>query len=339
MKRSFSPATCLGPILLSVMLAGCARGQMFAPAGPAARWIGWLGGSVIAVLSVAAAVVIVLLLLAAVRNPGTLAEHEPHDAPENRRWITIGGFFIPVVVLGLIFAATIQTTSRFPLHDGEHYRPDIRIIGRQWWWELDYISDAPQQTVVTANEIHIPTGWDVEIELESRDVIHSFWVPALHGKVDLVPGQPNRIRIRADEPGRYEGQCAEYCGAQHTLMKFAVVAQPIAEYEAWLAHEAEPAAPPGNPEAARGAELFATKACGLCHRVRGTEALATVGPDLTHLAGRRTIAAGAYPNSRAWLEAWVTHAQALKPESQMPDLTQFEGDELQALAHYLEGLK
>lgn len=324
---------------LALALAGCAHGDMFAPAGPAARSIGWLGGSVLVALSVVALVVLALLLTASVRSPGSLADHEPIHAPENLRWITIGGFCIPVVVLGIIFAATLHTSNRFPLHDGEHYKSDIRIVGRQWWWEVDYLNASPDRMVVTANEIHIPINWEVELELESRDVIHSFWVPALHGKVDLVPGHPNHIRLFADQPGRYEGQCAEYCGAQHTLMKFAVIAEPLDSYEAWLAHEGAPAGPPVDDEARRGEALFANKACGLCHRIRGTSSLATVGPDLTHLASRRTIAAGSFPNSRAWLEAWVTHAQALKPEAQMPDLTQFEGDDLQALAHYLEGLK
>ncbi len=337
MKPTIRARTIL--FALALALTACeAHPSVFAPAGPASRSIATLGGWVTGIFCVVAVVVIGLVAVAAFRRRGTLETHEPFDAGGGHKWILIGGFAVPSVILAVIFVATLGTIDRFPLHDGEHYRPDIRVVGRQWWWEVQYVGD---KTLVatTANEIHVPLGWPVEIELESRDVIHSFWVPALHGKVDLVPGRKNRIRIVADEAGRYEGQCAEYCGLQHSRMMFAVVAEPMEDYQRWLAHQAEPAKAPSSPEAARGLELFETKACGLCHTVRGSRAGGGVGPDLTHLASRQGIAANSYPRSRAYLQAWITHAQSLKPGNQMPNVTAMTGDELNAIATYLEGLQ
>jgi cytochrome c oxidase subunit 2 len=281
----------------------------------------------------------VLIVVAATRNHGTLEGHAPIDVGGGHGWILIGGVVIPVVVLGALFIASVRELDRYPLHDGGHYRPDILVIGRQWWWEVQYIGGSPDGRVTTANEIHVPVDWPVEIELESRDVIHSFWVPALHGKVDLVPGHANRIRIQADTAGRYDGECAEYCGAGHAVMRYAVVAEPIADYERWLANERAIAVTPSDPEASAGALLFETRACGVCHAVRGTRAKGAVGPDLTHVAAREGIAAYSLPNTRAYLEAWITHAQSFKPGSLMPNLTEFDGEETQALTRYLEELK
>lgn len=337
MRDRTSPLALFAAALL---LSGCSgRPSVFSPGGPAARSIGNLGAWVVIVLSVVAAVMMVLILVAAGRRRGTLEEHEPVGVGGGQTWILVGGFGVPVVILFAIFASSLVTESRFPLHDGQHYKPDIRIIARQWWWEVKYTGDGPDQQVTTANEIHIPTNWPVEIELESRDVIHSFWVPSLHGKVDVVPGRENHIRLVADTPGRYQGMCAEYCGTQHTNMGFVIVAEPLEQYEKWRAHQAEPALAEADPMAAHGKQIFETKACGLCHTIRGTRAMADVGPDLTHLASRSAIAANSFPNSRAWLEAWVTHAQSLKPGNQMPDLAEMRGDELQAVAHYLESLQ
>ncbi len=319
---------------------GChGSASAFAPAGPAARSIATLGWVVLVGFGVTSLVMIALVVGGATRSRGTLHEHAPIDVEGGQRWIFYGGFLVPAVVLGLLFVFTLREVDRHPLHDGGHYRPDIRVIGHQWWWEIEYLGRSPDARVKTANEIHIPVGWPVEIELESRDVIHSFWVPTLHGKVDLVPGQRNHIRVEADTPGRYDGQCAEYCGAEHTQMRYGVVVESLEDYERWLAHEAMPAEAPLDAEAAAGKELLETQACGVCHTVRGTRALSTVGPDLTHFAERRGLAAYSLPNSRAYLEAWITHAQSFKPGAQMPDLTEFDGVQLQALTHYLEQLK
>jgi cytochrome c oxidase subunit 2 len=330
------------PALAGVALSavGCHRSSsVFSPAGPSARAIGSLGTGLLVTFGLVSVVMFVLIVAGALRRSGTLDEHAPVDAGGGQRWILVGGFLVPGVVLGVFFVLTLRTIDRFPLHEGGHARPDIRLVGRQWWWEVQYLGDGPATQMTTANEIHVPLGWPVEIELVSRDVIHSFWVPALHGKVDLIPGQTNRIRIEADSPGRFDGQCAEYCGAEHTLMSFSVVAEPLDDYERWLANEAAPAVTPTDAEGLAGKRLFESHACGLCHTVRGTAARAAVGPDLTHVASRRGIAAYSLPNSRAYLEAWITHAQSFKPGSEMPNLAQFDGEELQALARYLEELR
>ena len=340
MSRASRIGRRAAPFASSIAVSAChGSASVFAPAGPAARAIAHLGLGVLGAFGVIAVVVLVLLIVGALRRSGSFEEHAAPDVGGGQYWLLIGGFVVPAVVLCVVLVATLRTVDRFPLHDDGHYRADIRLVGRQWWWEVQYEGQRDSTRIITANEIHIPTNWPVEIELESRDVIHSFWVPALHGKVDLIPGHPNRIQIQADQVGRYEGECSQYCGAQHTLMKFAVIAQPLAEYESWLAHEAEPALAPSDAQAVAGQALFESHACSVCHTVRGTAALASVGPDLTHLALRKTIAANSYPNSRAYLEAWVTHAQSLKAGAQMPDLTDFSGEELQALTHYLGGLK
>jgi cytochrome c oxidase subunit 2 len=179
----------------------------------------------------------------------------------------------------------------------------------------------------------------VDIELRSADVIHSFWVPRLHGKVDLVPGQPNVIRIQADQVGEYRGQCGEYCGAQHAHMMLVVVAQTEADYNNWSALQRSASREPESVEQIRGRELFMTRPCALCHTIRGTVAFGNLGPDLTHLASRASVAANMLPNDEANLRAWVTHAQSLKEASLMPNVTQFTGNQLDALVAFLQALR
>jgi cytochrome c oxidase subunit 2 len=204
---------------------------------------------------------------------------------------------------------------------------------------VEYLQGSVDQHFTTANEIHIPVGMPVTIELRSADVIHSFWVPNLHGKVDLIPGHVNFIQIQADHPGNYPGTCAEYCGAQHAHMRLLVVAQPPDEYKAWLEAQRQPGAEPASSEAKEGEQVFLTGPCSNCHQVRGTIAGGRVAPDLTHIGSREYIAANSYANNDANLEAWVTHAQSLKPDAAMPNLTLFSGTQLQQLVAYLRQLK
>lgn len=327
--------------LLAIALGSCSTDQqsMFNPAGPGARALSALGGFVFILFGVIALGMFALIVFAAVKRRGTLAEHAPHDVGGGQGWLLWGGFVFPAVVLGVLFVMALRGMERFPLHDDGDHGADIRVVGRQWWWQVQYLGDNPTDLVTTANEIHIPTGQPVTIELQSRDVIHSFWVPRLHGKVDLIPGMVNHIRIQADEPGVYDGQCAEFCGAEHAKMRLLVVAETPEKYAEWIKHEAAHAAQPTEALAVKGQALFETKACALCHTVRGTHALGTVGPDLTHLASRRGLAANSLPNSHAYLAAWITRAQSLKPEAQMPNLTDFTGEELTAISAYLQQLK
>jgi cytochrome c oxidase subunit 2 len=218
-------------------------------------------------------------------------------------------------------------------------RPVVQVIGHQWWWEVNYLYGGVSEHVTDANEIHVPVGEPIDIDLESRDVIHSFWVPELHGKVDLIPGMVNRIRIQADRPAVFRGECAEYCGPQHAHMILAVRADAPDDFAKWLAHAREPARPPADPLAQHGEQVFMNGPCVLCHKVRGTPAQGLVGPDLTHVGSRLGIAAQTLPNNLGTVEAWITHAQSLKPYAQMPSLSMFTGEDALALAAYVRSLQ
>jgi cytochrome c oxidase subunit 2 len=323
---------------LAAGAAGCDAQSMFKPAGPAARTLSHVGWFVLLTFAAATLVTWALLAWVAMRRRGTLAEHEPIDADSGMNWILIGGFGIPVLVLAVVFILALRTMSAFPMEHA-HGDPEIRVTGHQWWFEVEYRMGGTDHWVSTATEIHIPVGRPIDIALATADVIHSFWVPPLHGKVDLVPGMVNHIRIQADREGRYPGECAEYCGMQHANMKLYVVAEPAEQFSRWLDAERQPAITPATDQARAGQQIVIQGACALCHTVRGTPALGTVGPDLTHLANRETLAGGMLPNNIANLHAWVTHAQSLKPGAEMPDLNQFTGDQLHDVVAYLRTLR
>jgi cytochrome c oxidase subunit 2 len=249
--------------------------------------------------------------------------------------IWVGGVAFPVVVLTalLVWGLTLTRSLSEPPQPGELR---MRVTGEMWWWRVAYLGENGTPTVVDANELHIPTGETVTIELESADVIHSFWVPRLSGKLDMIPGRHNVIRIQADEPGVYAGQCAEYCGGPHALMGFVVVAHAPSEFARWMAAHRAPAPPPATAEARRGAALFMSVGCAACHRIAGTRANGLAGPDLTHVGARRTLGAGILPNNPGTMTGWIGNSQAIKPGNRMPPFTVLSGDELRALAAYLE---
>lgn len=326
------------PLLL---LTGCSEVQStFNAHGPAAEQLSHLSWFMTVLFLVVTAVMWILIAWAAKKRKGTLAEHAPIDTGGGQAWIAIGGLAVPILILTIIFVLGLNLLAQFPIHGPHHHpmKPAILIVGHQWWWEVHYLNDHPDQEFTTANEIHIPTGRPVNIELESFGVMHSFWIPALHGKVDLIPGHPNFLRIQAAEIGNFAGQCAEYCGAEHARMRLLVVAQQPDEYMAWLNQQRKPANEPTAAAAQAGEETFLAGPCILCHQIRGTAAGGTVAPDLTHFASRQYLASNSYPNNDAYLEAWITHAQSLKPEAQMPDLTQFTGEQLRDLVAYLRQL-
>jgi cytochrome c oxidase subunit 2 len=290
-----------------------------------------------------------LIAFAFYRRRGSLAEHEPIDAGGGQMWIAIGGIAVPLLVLTVLFVLGLGLLRDFPIH-GMHgganhaqmqhsMKPEIRIIGHQWWWEIHYLNNDPSKEITTANELHLPAGRTVNIEVETQDVMHSFWVPALHGKVDLIPGQANYIRLEASQPGTYTGQCAEFCGAEHARMRLLAIAETPDEYAAWQKAQIQPGAEPTAADAIQGQRIFLSGPCAMCHQVRGTVAGGRVAPDLTHIGSRRLIAANSYQNNDAYLEAWVTHAQSLKPEAEMPNLTQFSGEQLHDLVAYLRQLQ
>jgi cytochrome c oxidase subunit 2 len=237
------------------------------------------------------------------------------------------------VVLSGVLALTVNTLLALSA-PAEADDTVVEVIGHQFWWEVRY----PQHNVLTANEIHIPAGVPVRVHLGSQDVIHSFWVPELHGKLDMIPGQTNSFWLQADNPGEYKGICAEFCGTQHAKMLFLVVAQPPDEFAAWLEQQQQPAAVPAEPLAQQGLQVFLAAGCVECHAVRGTDATGNLGPDLTHIASRRTLGAGILPNNPGNLGGWIADPQHIKPGNLMPD-SPLTGEELQALLAYMATLR
>jgi cytochrome c oxidase subunit II len=214
----------------------------------------------------------------------------------------------------------------------------IDVVGHQWWWEVKYDDPDPQNIVNTANEIHVPVGRPVLLKMRSTDVIHSFWAPNLAGKKDLIPGHETTTWFRADSAGVYRGQCAEFCGHQHAKMAFYIVAEPRLEFEKWLGQQREPAKTPTDSLTQTGERVFLSGPCAMCHAIAGTGAGGTVGPDLTHLASRRTIAAGTLPLTTGNLAGWILDPQSIKPGAKMPP-NQIDPQSLQALLAYLGTLK
>jgi cytochrome c oxidase subunit 2 len=257
--------------------------------------------------------------------------------PEPGATFVVGGAIgLTVVLLFVILTASVLTghaianlNSKNPI--------SIDIVGHQWWWEVRYEATQADQTVVTANEIHIPVGQPVVIKTSSADVIHSFWAPNLHGKRDLIPGYENALWIQADREGTFRGQCAEFCGHQHAHMAFFVIAEPLDKFNTWLAGQVSTPPSPVDPLAKQGEQVFLTHTCVMCHTIRGSGAGAKLGPDLTHLASRTTIAAGTLPNNRGNLAGWILDSQSIKPGNKMPP-NPLKSDDLNALLTYLQTL-
>lgn len=285
------------------------------PAGPDAAmiaeitWVLFAGGSAIFAL------VMALAAWAVLKPPPWLAR---------RGMIVAGGIAFPAVVL---FALLVYTLVRANALGAGEPALRVEVTGHQWWWRIAYLSADGTVDFVTANELRIPVGQPVEIRLRSADVLHSFWVPSLAGKLDLIPGKDNRLMLSASRAGTFRGQCAEYCGGPHAQMAFYVIA--VENFEAWRAEQREPAT---NSNA-----LFNAR-CAACHTVRGTPAAGTLGPDLTHVGGRVSIGAGILLNNRGALAGWIASSQHIKPGNLMPSFRELPGEELSALAAYLESL-
>ena len=239
---------------------------------------------------------------------------------------------IPALILAGLAVPTVQTI--FDLSSRPDGALDVKVTARQFWWEYEY-KDAG---VITANELHIPVDTPVYLTLQGEDVIHSFWVPKLAGKQDVVPGRTNQLTIQADDPGEYEGQCTEYCGLSHANMKLRVIAHPEDEFEQWLSEQSQPASSPTDSAAAEGEELFLEGQCINCHAIGGTDAQSRVGPDLTHFASRTTFAGAMFENNTENLRAWLDDPPAVKPGAKMPDYG-LSSEEIDALIAYLQSLE
>lgn len=307
--------------------------------GPRADPVTALGWGLLA-LSCAVVVIVGVLVLWGVLAKRQRASIAPRDLPVARgegglRWIYVGlALTLVALIASLVWTVAVTAAVNLP---AQKPALTLEVVGHQWWWEAIYDPDQPGRTFVTANEIHIPVGRPVQVKLTGADVIHSFWIPALTGKTDTIPGRTNLAWLQADRPGIYRGQCTEYCGKQHAHMAMFVVADPPAAFEAWRAGQLRPATDPQGADAARGAGVFQAR-CSACHTVRGTPAGGVVGPDLTHLMSRSTIAAGTLPNNPSTLSGWVANPQSLKPGAAMP-ATWLTGPELSDLRAYLETLR
>jgi len=249
------------------------------------------------------------------------------------RMVVVGGVVFPVVVLSVLWVLTLQDMDALS-QPSRPARLEIHVTGYQWWWKVAY----PQQGFVTANDIHIPTGQPVRVLLTTFDVNHSFWVPQLTGKTDLIAGKPNTTWIEADNPGVYRGQCAEYCGLQHANMIFDVVAQRPADYQVWVTRQQQGAPPAATTDLLHGEQVFLSQPCVACHTVRGTPARGTVGPDLTDFGDRLSIGAGAVPNTPGYLGGWIIDSQGVKPGNKMPPI-ELPAQDLQDLIAWLESMR
>lgn len=298
-----------------------------------------LAWGVLLVSLVVIAVVSVLLVRSVFRSQTATVDGSnsaPVERPASGTPRTTVGIAITAFVLFLSAVWTMATLAQI---DRPPQEPafTVEVIGHQWWWEIRYLSDQSAQNFTTANEIRIPLGETVAVKLVSRDVIHSFWVPALGGKTDLIPGQTNVTWMQVDEPGVYRGQCAEFCGLQHAHMALTVVAQEPEEFEAWRAAQIEPA-PEANTERVQAGKTAFIQKCGICHTVRGTRAQGVVGPDLSHLMQRHTLAAGTLPNTPGNLASWIADPQHVKPGNFMPQ-PEVSAVELKRILAFLETLE
>jgi cytochrome c oxidase subunit 2 len=323
----------------AALLAGCGDTQnTMQPQSHAAKDIASLWWWMMGIAWGGLILVVLLLVLAWVRRNrrGIGDDTTGPKAGEKPGWYVVigGGIVLPIALIAALFVISdifVIKTTQAPAAGAT--KLTVLVVGRQWWWEIRY----PGTRAVTANELHIPVRTPVRVEVQTADVIHSFSVPELNRTIDLIPGRTNAIELYADKAGTFRGQCREFCGLQHAHMALEVIAQPAAAFRRWLADQEQPAKPPSSSMAQKGLGVFLAGACASCHTIRGTSASGFVGPDLTHLATRNTLAAVTIPNRKGYLAGWIMDSQDVKPGNQMPDMN-LSGRELQELLAYLEGL-
>jgi cytochrome c oxidase subunit II len=336
-------------LIISIALAPAFRPQSAIAATPlnyltiAGERTAWITPLLWGLIGISVAVVlmaIVLVLWGTFHGSALPADALPGRVEVSRgrsgfAWILIGVVASAVVLFG-VMVWTVVTVAALAVPSGGDPLFNIEIVGHQWWWEVRYKSNEPGRNFRTANEIHVPVGLAMGVTLKTADVIHSFWVPALTGKTDLVPGQTNETWFTASKPGIYRGQCTEYCGQQHAHMGLEVIADEVNDFRAWWDHQLEPASAPMSDPDAHDQRTFLVH-CGLCHTVRGTPAGGILGPDLSHLMKRRSIAAATLPNRIGYLSAWIADPQRVKPGALMPRLG-ISGLQLTEIRRFLETL-
>ncbi len=339
----------LGVFLLFATLAltGCAGHQQSSvdPAGALSGKIGTLWWFFLAVLSLIFVVVMIFTVLTLIRRHRGVeqetveAQHQPSEETERKLTkIVAAATVATVLILFVLLVVSISTGKSMSEMGNKQNGMVVEVTGNQWWWHVRYANDDPRLILVTANEIHIPVGRPVMIRGSSNDVIHSFWVPNLNGKRDLIPSRTTTEWIEADRTGEFRGQCAEFCGLQHAHMALWVVAEPTDKFNQWLQQQLQPSVPPGDPIKQHGQQVFLNNACVFCHSIRGTTAAGQMAPDLTHFGSRKTIAAGTLPNTKGNLGGWITDPQSIKPGNHMATIA-LNSTDLEPLLDYLESLK
>lgn len=336
--------------LLCLHVAGCtgpSTQSSVDPMGPQAQHLSRLFWFFCYTLSAIFVIVIIFLLLSTYKgwrrrrldsDEGRVLQAT--ESERSMRNVVVGATALTVVILFVYLIMSFITGRAIssPLHGENMSVLTIDVTGHQWWWEVRYGDKNPSRIFTTANEIHIPVGQPVLLRMTSTDVIHSFWVPNLMGKKDLIPGKYSTLMFQADKAGVYRGQCAEYCGLQHAHMALIVVAENPDSYNAWRESQIHSAVEPASDAEKRGQQVFLSNPCIMCHTVRGTQAGSNLGPDLTHVGSRQTLAAGTLPNTRGHLSGWIVDSQSVKPGNKMPP-NSLSPDDLQALLDYLQSLK
>ena len=321
-------------VATAVVLGACgneASPNALDPKGDEARQLADIWWLMFGMAGAVYAVVAGLIVFAIVR--GRRREAEPAASRLNdNAFVVIGGLLVPLAILMVVAFITVRGTV--DVRQPERGALRIDVEAHDWWWEVRY----PETGIVTANEIHIPVGRQVAVHITTADVIHSFWVPQLAGKLDAVPGQDNVLRFTAEKAGVYRGECAEFCGIQHANMNFLVVAEYPTRFGQWEQTEVQAAGLPTDDRSERGRLVFERESCAGCHTIRGTSAAGTLGPDLTHIGSRRTLGAATVPNTTGNLTGWIADAQSIKPGNKMPPIA-LDPDDLRALVHYLQGQK
>jgi cytochrome c oxidase subunit II len=317
------------------------------PAGTQASEISslwWLYFWILIAIFILVLICICIAITRAGRKPVHSQPNEPPPEPSpttDRRIFVVVTTCVAatvIVLFALLFIDIFASRSVYAL-SSEAHPLSLKIIGHQWWWEVQYQDpDQPSNIMTTANEIHVPVGRVVRLELTSTDVIHSFWVPNISGKKDLIPGHPTKTWLKADKAGTFRGQCAEFCGHQHAHMRMEFVAESPEDFKQWLAQARQNARPPSTASEQRGQQVFLANQCIMCHNIEGTPARASTGPDLTHFGSRTMLAAGSFPNTRGYLAGWIANPQNIKPAVKMPP-NDLSSDDLNALVDYLESLK
>jgi cytochrome c oxidase subunit 2 len=324
------PAGIAATLLSTALLGGCDRApSTLDPAGPKSDFTTWAWWGLFAAAAFVCCLIIGLTVLAAIfRRRSTKVK-----TGDGRRFVLVFGVILPAIVFASVFALGVGglvAQSEPPSKPAM----TVDVIGHQWWWEFRYEgTDA-----VTANYLHVPVGTPVELRLRTHDVIHSFWIPQVMPKMDLLPKRINKTWLSVDRPGTYQGECAEYCGAQHAHMDFALVAQSHASFQAWLQREQRAAAPPTTDAERSGMQFFTSASCSTCHTIRGTSADGKLGPDLTHVGSRPMLAAGLIPNDVGHMSGWIANSQAVKPGNLMPPQHLTPSD-LRDVVAYLQSLK